>query len=395
MLLLLALPACSSAGNNRAAPSSQAATSTPAAPQTTSPAASGTAAKALDPAEAATEPLPQGVGVQTIAGEQQGVSFPVAIAFLPDGRWLVTEKGGYGGTAEAPIHLFNADGQKQAQPFATIQVDSTFERGLLGIAVDPHFADNHYVYVYYSKPGNPVVNTTLRYTERDSIGTEPTVIFEAPVVTGAGNHNGGNLHFGPDGKLYISIGENARPAFAPDPQTPYGKILRLNPDGSVPADNPFTPGPTWAYGLRNPFDFTFDAQTGNLWATDNGPSCDDELNLIRQGANYGWGPGYQCGQVRADTVGPLLRWSDPEAVTGVLVYTSDTIPAWKDSLLICAYSGSALYRAPLTPDRTGVTEVKRIELPDDLGCGTDIEAAPDGSIYLNDPPNIHRISGGR
>ncbi|MBV9791777.1 MAG: PQQ-dependent sugar dehydrogenase, partial [Chloroflexi bacterium] len=307
------------------------------------------------------------------------------------GRWLVTEKGGYGGPIEAAIHLFDASGEQQPEPFATLQVDSTFERGLLGITVDPQFEDNHYVYVYYSQPGEPVVNTTLRYTERDGKGTEPTVIFEAPVLTGAGNHNGGNLHFGPDDKLYISIGENARPAFAQDTQSAYGKLLRLNRDGSVPDDNPFAPAPGWAYGLRNPFDFTFDPQSGNLWATDNGPSCDDELHLIRREQNYGWGPDYQCGSVAEGAIAPVLRWSDTEAVTGVLVYTGDAIPAWQNSLLICAYGTRALYRAPLTADRTGVTEVRQVELPEGFGCGTDIEQAPDGTLYLNDPPNIHRI----
>jgi aldose sugar dehydrogenase len=387
LLLLLSLAACSSAAENTAPTAQAGATSSP------STATAQRAATPLDPGTADSEALPQGTRVQTIAGEQQGLSFPVAIAFLPDGRWLVTEKGGYSGPTESQIHLFDANGQKQAQPFATLQVDSTFERGLLGIAVDPQFADNHYVYIYYSKPGDPVVNTTLRYTERDGLGTEPTVIFEAPVITGAGNHNGGNLHFGPDGKLYISIGENARPAFAQETQSPYGKILRLNPDGSVPDDNPFAPAPGWAYGLRNPFDFTFDPRTGNLWTSDNGPACDDELNLVRRGQNYGWGPGYQCGSVRENSVAPALRWSDPEAVTGVLAYTGDAIPDWQNSLLICAYSSRALYRARLSDDRAAVTEIKRVELPEDIGCGTDIEQAADGSLYLNDPPNIHRISG--
>lgn len=384
-LLLLVLVACGSAADNTASPP-------PAAPSQ-SPSVTA-AATPLDPGVAEIEPLPEGARMETIAGEQQGVSFPVAIAFLPDGRWLVTEKGGYGGPTEAAIHLFDAGGQKQSAPFATLQVDSTFERGLLGIAVDPQFTDNHYVYVYHSKPGDPVVNTTLRYTERDGRGEEPTVIFEAPVLTGAGNHNGGNLHFGPDDKLYISIGENARPAFAQDTQSAYGKILRLNRDGSVPNDNPFAPAPGWAYGLRNPFDFTFDRQTGNLWATDNGPSCDDELNLVRREQNYGWGPNYQCGSVAQGSTAPVLRWSDTEAVTGVIVYTGAAIPAWQNSLLICAYGNRALYRAPLSADRAGVTEVKQIELPDGFGCGTDIEQAPDGSLYLNDPPNIHRIGRG-
>jgi glucose/arabinose dehydrogenase len=248
------------------------------------------------------------------------------------------------------------------------------------------------VYVYYSKPGEPVVNTTVRYTERDGVGVDPRVLLEAPVITGAGNHNGGNLHFGPDGKLYISIGENARPAFAQDSQSLYGKIHRLNADGSVPDDNPFAPAPGWAYGLRNPFDFTFDPLTGNLWVTDNGPACDDELNLVRKGENYGWGPGYRCGQTPDGTIAPALRWSDTEAVTGVVVYIGDAIPAWKGSLFVCAYGSGALYRATLTAERTGIADVKRVALPAGIACRTDIETAPDGSLYIGDPPSIHRIA---
>ena len=346
----------------------------------------------LDPNDATTEALPAGVRVETIAGAEQGVAFPVAIAFLPDGRWLVTEKGS-GEANDAQIHLFEP-GQQQPRTFATIRVDSFFERGLLGITADPQFNDNHYVYVFYSRPGDPVVNTVVRYTERDGVGVDPTVLFEAPVLTGAGNHNGGNVHFGPDGKLYVSVGENARPAYSRDPQALYGKIHRINPDGSVPADNPFAPAPGWAYGLRNPFDFTFDPLTGNLWTTENGPSCDDELNLIRKGQDYGWGPGNRCSQVPEGSVAPALRWSDPVAVTGVAVYTDDAIAAWQGSMLICANNNGALYRSTLTPDRTAIADVKRVELPEDIGCRTDVEMAPDGSIYIADPPNIHRIVAG-
>jgi glucose/arabinose dehydrogenase len=264
---------------------------------------------------------------------------------------------------------------------------------LLCVAIDPEFEQNRYVYLYYSRPGDPVVNTTVRYTERDGIGTEPQVIFEAPVVTGAGNHNGGNLHFGPDGKLYISIGENARPAFAQERDSLYGKIHRINPDGSVPADNPFAPAPGWVYGLRNPFDFTFDPLTGSLWATDNGPACDDELHVVQAGENGGWGPDYQCGQVPANTSAPVLRWSDTEAVTGVTIYNQETIPAWNGSLFVCAYSSGKLYRATLNAERTTITAVYQVELPGDARCRTDITPAPDGSIYIGDPPHIHRIVG--
>jgi glucose/arabinose dehydrogenase len=390
--LLGLLVACAPGRSEPAVATRPIATSQPGAPTPAGPQGDGPATIDIENGrDVPTEPLPEGLRVETVAAGAQGLRFPVAIAFLPDGRYLVTEKGD-GSPNDSVIHLFSAAGQPQAQPFATIRVDSFFERGLLGVAVDPDFAESHAVYVFYSAPVDPAVNIVARYTERAGQGVDPQVIFEAPVITGRGNHNGGNVHFGPDGKLYVTIGENADPALARDPQGRYGKIHRLNADGSVPADNPLLPGSALAYGLRNSFDFTFDPRTGSLWAAENGPGCDDEVNVIRPGGDYGWGPGADCAAPPAGSIPPALRWRETDALTGIVFYDGAAIPAWQGSLLICGYNSGLLYRATLTPSRDAVAALSRVELPAEAACTTDVEVGPDGAIYLLGRGSIFRLS---
>src|SRR3954453_21289698 len=242
-----------------------------------------------------TEGLPPGASVQTVL---TGMVLPVAMAFDPSGRLFYTEKD----TGNVRLFTNNA---LQPSPVITFNVDGNFERGLLGIAVDPAFNSNHYIYVYYTcKVGDGCPNQenrVVRFVEQNGAGPNPTTIFTSP--QSAGNHNGGNIHFGPDGKLYISIGDNANAGNAQDVTVKNGKMHRINPDGSIPSDNPvFTQTGAlpslYAMGLRNSFDFTFDpldlSAPWRIFASENGPSCDDEMNRIEPAYNYGWRPSYPC-----------------------------------------------------------------------------------------------------
>lgn len=217
-----------------------------------------------------------------------GLSSPTAMDFAPDGRLFVCQQGG-------ALRVIK-NGALLATPFLTLTVDSSGERGLLGVAFDPNFATNNFVYVYYTVPGSPAHNRVSRFTANgDVAGPGPEfVILDLDNLSGAGNHNGGAIHFGPDGKLYVAVGENANPANSQTLANLLGKILRINSDGMPPpSDNPFfnTVGARkeiWALGLRNPFTFAFQPGTTRMFINDVGQSTWEEINDGIAGSNYGW-----------------------------------------------------------------------------------------------------------
>lgn len=216
------------------------------------------------------------------------LNLPTAMQFAPDGRLFVAQQ-------EGALRVVK-DGLLLAAPFLTVNVDSRQERGLLGVAFDPDFATNQYVYIYYTTASEPIHNRVSRFTADGDVAlpNSETVILELPELSLAQNHNGGALHFGPDGKLYIAVGENANAALSQDLTSPLGKMLRINPDGSIPADNPFYAQTTginqaiWALGLRNPFNFAFERGTGRMYINDVGQNTWEEINQGSAGANYGW-----------------------------------------------------------------------------------------------------------
>jgi glucose/arabinose dehydrogenase len=234
--------------------------------------------------------LPAGFAESVFAG---GLSAPTAMAFTPDGRLFVTQQGG-------ALRVIK-NGALLPTPFVTVTTTSSGERGLLGVAIDPGFASNHFVYVYYTATSPAVHNRVSRFTANGDVAVAGSelVIFELDNLSGATNHNGGALHFGPDGKLYFAAGENANPANAQTIGNVLGKIMRINSDGTIPADNPSSfPGisgtPTgknraiWSVGLRNPYTFTFQPITGRMFINDVGQNTWEEINDGIAGSNYGW-----------------------------------------------------------------------------------------------------------
>lgn len=229
--------------------------------------------------------VPPGFDVSTIAS---GLSAPTAMAFAPDGRLFVAEQAGN-------LRVIK-DGQLLDQPFVSLPVNSAGERGLLGVAFDPNFSSDHYVYLYYTATSPTTHNRVSRFVADGDVvqpGSEQ-VLLDLPDLN-ATNHNGGAIHFGPDGKLYVAVGENASPQLAPGLDTPFGKILRINPDGSAPPpDNPFVSQTTginqaiWAKGLRNPFTFAFQPNTGLILIDDVGQNTTEEIDIGQPGADYGW-----------------------------------------------------------------------------------------------------------
>jgi len=274
----------------------------------------------FDSLKAAT--MPPGFTETTITG----IAGPTAMELAPDGRIFVCEQGGR-------LRVIK-NGALLATPFLTLNVDSSGERGLLGIAFDPFFGVlNNFVYVYYTVPSNPRHNRVSRFTANGDValaGSE-TVILELDNLSGATNHNGGAIHFGPDGKLYVAVGENATSSNSQTLSNRLGKVLRINSDGSIPSDNPFFNTATganrsiWALGLRNPFTFAFQPGTGRLFINDVGQNTWEEINDGIAGSNYGW----------PNTEGPS---SNPSFRSPLFSYQHGGSPTTG-----CAIAGGAFY----------------------------------------------------
>jgi len=358
--------------------------------------ASVPATDAASPIGTPIEPLPPDVKIETVVPTAIQL---VAMDFTPDGRLLYTER-----TGKVRIVV---DGQLLATPVYPFLVDTQGERGLLGIAVDPNFSVNRLVWVYLTRPlgGNPphYENRVVQFVLEDNNQATTTVRTQGfPVDPYATIHNGGNLHFGPDGKLYVTVGNNNDTNDAADPAqklaSPLGKIHRFEPTVplSIPGDNPFGNNSIYAYGLRNSFDFAFDPISGELFATENGPSCDDEINRIVRGGNYGWRPFYPCDDAAPagpdpayNTLPPLIFWTPSLAPTGLTFYTGDLMPEWKNDLFICSYKDAttALHHFKLNASRTAI--VSHTILSDTLNhqpvtCRTDLLTGPDGALYYSE-----------
>ena len=220
-----------------------------------------------------------------------------------------------------------------ATPFLTVNVDSAGERGLLGVAFDPNFSTNGFVYIYYTTATSPQHNRVSRFTANGdvAIAVSETVIFELNNLSSATNHNGGAIHFGPDGKLYIAVGENANPANSQTLTNLLGKVLRINSNGTIPSDNPFFNTASgdnraiWALGLRNPFTFDFQPGTGRMFINDVGQNIWEEINDGIAGSNYGW----------PTTEGPT---SDPNFRSPIFAYQHGS-----SSTTGCAITGGTFY----------------------------------------------------
>ena len=243
-----------------------------------------------------------------------GLASATAFAQAPDGRLFVAEQGG-------TLRVVK-NGALLATPFATVAVDSAGERGLIGVALHPSFATNGWVYIYSTRSiGGVSHNRISRFTANGDVaaaGSE-VVLVDLPNLSGATNHNGGGMHFGSDGKLYVGVGDNANGAQAQNLALPFGKLLRFNDDGTIPTDNPFFATQTglgravWAYGLRNPFSFAVQPGTGRIHINDVGETTWEEIDVGAAGANYGWPGSEGPDNVGAGITAPLFTYKHADA----------------------------------------------------------------------------------
>jgi glucose/arabinose dehydrogenase len=329
------------------------------------------------------------IKVETVA---TGLSHPWGMAFLPDGRMLVTERSG-------TLRLVSKDGKLSPPLSGMPKVVAMGQGGLLDVAIDPDFKSNNLVYLTYSEPGEGGASTAVARGKLGESGLDGVeVIFRQEPKVEGGNHFGSRLVFAPDGKLFVTLGERFTFTPAQDLTNDLGKIVRINPDGSVPKDNPFVGRKDarpeiWSYGHRNPQGAAIHPETGKLWETEFGPRGGDELNIPQPGANYGWpvvswGNHYTGEDIPDPPTHPefadaIYHWNPVISPSGITFYTADAIPAWKGNLLIAGLSEQAIVR--LTLDGEKVVGEERIPMGARI---RDVVQGPDGAVYaLTDEGN--------
>jgi len=322
------------------------------------------------------------IKVETVA---EGLNHPWGMAFLPDGRLLVTERAG-------GLRIMSTDGTLSEPLSGVPEVVPKGQGGLLDVALDPNFADTKLVYLSYAEPGKGGAGTAVARgrLEGNDLKDVQVIFRQMPKVSG-GNHFGGRLAFTPDSKLFVTLGERFKFEPAQDLTNHLGKIVRINSDGSVPPDNPFisqtdAQPEIWSYGHRNVEGAAIHPETGKLWEVEFGPRGGDELNIPAAGANYGWpvvswGTHYDGKDIPNPPTHPefsdaVRHWTPVISPSGITFYTADAIPGWKHNLLIAGLSSQAIIRLSL--DGETVTGEERIPMGARI---RDVEQGPDGAVY--------------
>ncbi len=313
-------------------------------------------------------------------------NFPVGMIFTDAGELFYNEK------ATGNVRYVDAEGNRQLEPVITLPTDALQERGMQSIALDPNFNENGYVWVFHTAEGTTrefASNKVIRFRVEDGIGVDPVEMWSVPIDTGNLLHNGGGLTFDANGFVYIGIGDYGDAARPQDLEVPHGKIHRFAVENDaliIPEDNPIEGSSIFAYGLRNPFDYAFDPISERAFATENGDNCDDEVNIILGGFNYGYREGYECaGTDRivglTQYLPPILSYTPTIAPAGVAFYNNATVPQWENDLFFCSWNDGILHHVRLTSGRNRV----EFDTPIDLGdvmCRIDLAIHPDGSIYF-------------
>ena len=315
----------------------------------------------------------------------KGLETPWAIAFLPDGRMLVTER---------PGRLRIVDkGQLLPPVSGTPAVWVRQDGGMLDVEVHPDYARNGWIYLSYSEagPNESSMTAVVRGRVKDNAWVDEQTIYKAPpeLFYAENSHYGLRFVFDAQGRLFYSIGDRGHPAEAQDLSKPTGKIHRVNDDGSAPRDNPFVGKPgavetIWSYGHRNPQGLAFDS-AGRLWASEHGPMGGDELNRIERGRNYGWpivSNGLQPGITESEREGmesPVAYWNPAIGPSGMAFATNATYSGWRNSLFLAALAGQQLRRLEIAGDKVTHQEI----VFNEFGRVRDIVTGPDGLFYVS------------
>lgn len=313
-----------------------------------------------------------GIKVETVA---ENLKIPWEIDFAPDGRIFFTERIG---------NLRIIENNLVSEPIISLKVSGS-EGGLLGLALDPNFEENHYLYLYYSYSDFfDIYNKVVRYVESDNTLSNETILLDK--IPGSQIHDGGRIKFGPDGKLYITTGDAANSKAAQNLDSLAGKILRINSDGTIPEDNPFPNSPVYSLGHRNPQGIDWHPESGILVETEHGPSGErgnahDEVNVIFPGKNYGW-PIIVSDEASEGFVNPILHTGDETwAPSGSVFYNSDKISEWYGKYFIATLRGNHLRMLDLDLENNLVISSNAL-LDGEFGRLRSVNMSPDGYLYI-------------
>ncbi len=310
------------------------------------------------------QPTTSPTGTDAVQIVATNLQKPWAISF-GDNKIFFTEKTG-------KIRVID-NGTLVNEPVADLRVADITEAGLLGITLHPDFEKNHFIYVYYTyQEGGNLWNKVLRITESNDKMVDAKVILDK--IPGAEFDDGGVIKFGPDKKLYIGTGDATTQNSSQNLKSLAGKILRLDDDGSIPQDNPFPNSPVYSYGHRNPQGLAWDDE-GNLYETEEGPTRNDEINLIKPGQNYGW-PNQECSG--SPQYQDALICYDPSIEPAGITYYSAGKLDIKNSLILSTLLGGNLYQLPV---QNGTILDKKI-IFDGVGRIRDVSEGPDGYLYI-------------
>ncbi|HEY6567006.1 MAG TPA: PQQ-dependent sugar dehydrogenase [Actinomycetota bacterium] len=321
-----------------------------------------------------------------------GLDAPAAFTFLPSGKIIYLERG----TGE--VRIINPSTGSDRRFFTINGVDGGGERGALGVAVHPKWPEEPFVYVYVTRQSQgKLKNQIVRIRSESGHGVAMSVLVSTP-ASSLPYHNGGRIEFGPKGRLFAIVGDGHNSSNAQDrTKNLRGKILRMRADGGVPWDNPKVGGKrtlVYAYGIRNSFGFTFDPDTDRLWETENGPTCNDEINLIRPSRNYGWGPNESCPNTNQDGPNiqqPKFNYAGTIGITGAVFCDGCGLGFEGDLFYGACCDGGSLHRAVLNGGRDDIvgTPISVLDAPGSAIYS--MEAAPDGQIYFSDGSAIYRL----
>lgn len=328
----------------------------------------------------------QEIRLQTIS---DGLEHPWAMAFLPDGRILVTERPGR-------LRLIENGQLNPSHIKGLPNIGAHGQGGLLDIALHPEYARNGWLYLSYAEPGRTGYGTSVARAKLDGLKLrEVEVIFRMNQKTGGGRHFGSRLLFDRKGFLYISTGDRGERPRAQDLADHAGSLIRLHDDGRIPQDNPFVDNPAaapeiYSYGHRNPQGMALHPKTGQVWSHEHGPQGGDEINIILPGRNYGWpvityGKNYVFGTDigegthKAGMEQPLYQWTPSIAPSGMAFYHGDKYPGWQGNLFVGSLKFQLLARLELDGHRA-VKEERLLE--GQLGRIRDVRLSPDGYLYL-------------
>jgi len=300
-----------------------------------------------------------------------GLEIPWSMAFAPDGRLFVTERPGR-------VRIVNV---AAATSEVALTLDDAFtqgEAGLLGVALDPDFAQNRLVYLHYTaRAGSGAVNRIVRYREAGGRLGERIVLLDS--IPAGTIHDGGRLRFGPDGLLYATAGDASNQNLAQDVASLAGKILRINRDGSSAPNNRFS-SPVYSYGHRNPQGLDWHPATADLWAAEHGQTGNDEINAIQSGANFGW-PRIEGAATMPGMESPVAFFNPAIAPSGVSFYRGQRFPLFANNLFVATLRGTHLLRLTVDTSTRRVTAQERL-LDGTFGRIRDVISGPDGYLYL-------------